>query len=74
MTVTLYDGERRTLHALARNCALGKQRARQQADELVPLLAEPVDAYRLFDRLVLAIQCGDSVATRALLDQLVGEQ
>lgn len=71
MTVTLYDGERRTLHALALNCAIGKQRAQQQADELVPLLCDVPDALRLFDQLTFAVRSGDE-QTEALLDRLVG--
>lgn len=74
MTVTLYDGERRTLHALAVNVAVGKRDAHRQRDELVPLLCDVPDALRLFDQLTLAIRCGDGKATSALLDRLAGEQ
>lgn len=71
---TVHVGERNILLALASNVARGKHRARQQADELVPLLCDVPCALTLFDDLTAAVAAGDEVEVRNLLDLLAGEQ
>lgn len=70
MTVTVTEGDRYLLTALAHNVAAGKARAQTQADELVPLLCDVPHALSLFSLLVHAIRCRDEPEEARLLDLL----
>lgn len=66
------EADRLFLQALAEAVAKGGTRARRQADELVPLVADVPGALTLFSDLAAAVADGDETEARNLLDLLTG--